>query len=427
MVFSFLKERLTDPVDAQAYLESPLSGLVGALNPQVGAQQRHQFTQLAQMQEDQRRRQQLEDFFAGLSNPSSQAGGGGAAAPAGVPPSLGGLVGAPAAPAGQVDVFAGLGGQPMGGAPAGPANFTPAAGATSPQFSAAAPTQDSLDTEALARRMIASGIPEVATQGIGLLSRIEAQQAAGQRTQEGFFAPFIAADGRAYLPSKAGGPAQPLVDSQGNQLEARSPYDIRTVAGGVQAIDPLTGRARTVFTPEEVGRGEGLAQAAAQAETARAQARLELPALNQATNEAVSFIDRLSEGGDLYEGFRAAYGWRSPIALPESQRVDAESLISQLTGRLTLDAAQAFKGTMSDRDIALAASAATRLENRNISDAEARRALADIKAAFERTRENLRRRAGEAAESGTARLPQQPQSRATRRFNRETGQFEATP
>ena len=409
---------LLGPVDAQRRLDSGLFNIAAALSPDVAAQ-RPGLERRALMQEDQRRRQQLEDFYAQLAggpSPSVQtAGMGGAGAPTGPAPPQGpaqgmqGLIAPPAAPAGQVDVFQGLGGMApgMGGAGAAPmGNFMGAAPmAAQPQSSpaSASPPTSPADTETLARRMIASGIPEIANQGVALLGQVEAQQARLQATaarEEGFFAPFIAADGRAYLPSKGGGPAQPLVDEQGNQLEARNPYDIRTVGGGVQAIDPLTGQRQTIFTPEEVGRGEGIAQAATQRETDRAQARLELPALNQATDEALSFIDRLAEGGDLYDGFRSAFGWRSPIALPASQRVDAESLIDQLTGRLTLDAAQAFKGAMSDRDIALAASAATRLQDRNISEEEARRALNDIRQAFIRTRDNLRRRAGEATGDG---------------------------
>lgn len=394
--------RLTRPVDAQSVLENPLFGVAQALSPDVRAQVPH-YQRLALMQEEERRRQQVEDFYqqlAGGSTPSAQAGGGGAAAPVAAPPSMGGLIAPPAAQPGEVDVFAGLaGGQPMGGMAAPQPNFTAAAAPTPPS---PAPTGSPADTETLARQMIASGIPEIANQGISLLSRIEAQQAAGQRTQEGFFAPFVADDGRTYLPSKAGGPAIPLTDSEGNQLVARNPYDIRSVAGGVQAIDPLTGRAQTVFTPEEVGRGEGLAQAATQRETDRAQARLDLPQLEQQTNEAFALIDRLAPGGDLNKGFMDAYGFKRPgfTVLEGAERRDAASAVRQLTSRLTLEEASKLAGVLSDSDIALAAGAATRLADTSISDREAAKALQDIRDVLTRGRDNLRRRASEAQPSG---------------------------
>lgn len=409
MVIQNLLSRLTQPVDAQRVLSNPLYNIGALLSPDVAAQT-PRLSLLAQQQEQQERRRQLEDFYRQLGGLPAPAAGdtdappaaGAGIPPSGIPPGMGGLVGQPAAPAGEVDVFAGLAGG--GGAPMG--NFTaaqPGRQPTSPPSSPASapPPTSPQDTETIARQMIASGIPEVASQGIGLLSRIEAQQTAQAGRDAGFFAPFIAQDGRAYLPSKGGGPAQPLVDQQGNQLQARSPYDIRSVAGGVQAIDPLTAQARTVFTPEEVGRGEGLAQAATQKETDKAQARLELPALEQQTEEAFNLIDRLAVGGDLHQGFKDAYGFkRFGFTVPAgAPRRDAEAAIAQLANRLTLEETSKMTGVLSESDILLLARASTRLADTTISDKEALKALQEVRDAMMRARENVRRRAQEAVDT----------------------------
>ena len=448
MVFSFLREQLTRPVDAQAYLESPLSGLVSGLNPQFGAQQRHQFTQLAQMQEDQRRRQQLEDFFAGLSNPSSQAGGGGAAAPAGVPPSLGGLVGAPAAPAGQVDVFAGLGGQGMGGAPAGFGNFTPAGGATSPQPLAAAPTPDPLDTEALARRMIASGVPEIATQGINLLAQLESQQA---RLGAGGVDPAAVREYQYYQN------LSPEEQQEYLRLK-RGTERVVTVGDVPYRFDATTGGLTPLATPEEVAQTAGIvggAEARA-AVLGRAQAEIaaqDLPQSARAQRQRQVVIEGQEQRLELVEDtIDRAISQVNPrttglvgataATIPGTPAADLSNTLSTIQANIGFGELQRMRdasptggalGQVSERELALLNSvlgAVSQSQSPQQLQDNLRRLKAEVRASWERidrayqqdldaglfTEQELPRPRSGAQET--------MQPRATRRYNRETGQFE---
>ena len=94
--------------------------------------------------------------------------------------------------------------------------------------------------------------------------------------------------------------------------------------------------------------------------------------------------------GELNRGFLDAYGgsrynpMNAGAMLPGSQRRDANSILDQIGSGLTLDQAAKLKGAMSDKDIALITKASTRLNNRNISDAEAIRALAEIREVYSR-------------------------------------------
>ena len=96
-------------------------------------------------------------------------------------------------------------------------------------------------------------------------------------------------------------------------------------------------------------------------------------------------IGRLREGGDLEKGFGQNFaGSRAnPFTLgPGSGRRDAGSVIDQVVSNLTLDKISNFKGAISDKDLEIAQGAATRLNNPNISDAEANRALNELYTAF---------------------------------------------
>lgn len=106
---------------------------------------------------------------------------------------------------------------------------------------------------------------------------------------------------------------------------------------------------------------------------------------------AIERVDRLAAGGDLNQGFRASYGFRRPgfTVLPGSDRRNAEALIDQIAGGLTLEEANALKGVLSDRDMELLARSASRLNNRDISDEEAAMALQEVKAMLQAKLEAL--------------------------------------
>lgn len=96
-------------------------------------------------------------------------------------------------------------------------------------------------------------------------------------------------------------------------------------------------------------------------------------------------ITRLREGGDLAGGFGSVFGKSraNPFTLvPGSDRNDAKAALNQIVSNLTLDKISSFKGAISDKDLEIAQGAATRLQNPNISDKEARSALNELFTAF---------------------------------------------
>lgn len=239
---------LVQPVDAQGVLSNPLYNIGALLSPDVAAQA-PRLTLLARQQEEEERRQQLEDFYrqlGGLPAPGGMAPDAAAPAGAGIPPGMEGLVGAPSAPAGEVDALAGLAGG-MGG-PAG--NFTAAAGTPSPQSSAAqAPAPSSpQDIEGIARQMIASGIPEVANQGVSLLAQVQSQQA---RLAGGATDPAAVREFQYYQSLSP-------EEQQEYQRLKRGTERVVTVGDVPYRFDATTGALTPLATPEEVGQAAGI-------------------------------------------------------------------------------------------------------------------------------------------------------------------------
>ena len=95
-------------------------------------------------------------------------------------------------------------------------------------------------------------------------------------------------------------------------------------------------------------------------------------------------ITRL-RSGDLKGGFGSVFGKSraNPFTLtPGSERNNAKASLNQIVSNLTLDKIANFKGAISDKDLEIAQGAATRLQNRNISDSEAEKALNELFTAF---------------------------------------------
>ena len=95
-----------------------------------------------------------------------------------------------------------------------------------------------------------------------------------------------------------------------------------------------------------------------------------------------------SKPGELNGAFRMLYGKSryAPFAnMAGTERADAQSVIDQLTSNLTIDSLSAFKGAISEKEMAVAADAATRLQNPNISENEAMLALNEIEQVMSKT------------------------------------------
>lgn len=177
-----------------------------------------------------------------------------------------------------------------------------------------------------------------------------------------------------------------IVERGGGTRDLGVPFDksqqIINTPAGIMAIDPRNPQPNMLVSPEQIGRGSATTTSFESAGAAADTAALELPAMQENTSEVRMSIKRLQEGGDLRKGFQEAYGFRRPFATPGSPRQDASSLVSQIVEKQTLEAISAFKGVISDRDVIIARSAATRLGDRNISDKEADKALADLDRIF---------------------------------------------
>ena len=169
----------------------------------------------------------------------------------------------------------------------------------------------------------------------------------------------------------------------------------------VTDTDQLTGQATTAQTAR---RGPTFAEDTARmnAETARQRAdqdaaQFQTEQTTQAQEAAdpttvatlqtmLGNIDRLAPGGDLNNGLRASFGFRKgltgPITLAGTDKAAAQALVEQVVGGLTLEQAESLKGVLSDKDMLLLERSASVLGNRGISDAEAERALQEIRELF---------------------------------------------
>lgn len=98
----------------------------------------------------------------------------------------------------------------------------------------------------------------------------------------------------------------------------------------------------------------------------------------QAESQRISNLENIERmlAGDLRGGFQGAYGasnWMRKV--PGVPAATAGGILDEITGPQTLDALANMKGVPSDRDIDLVKGAATVLNNPNVSDEEATRAL----------------------------------------------------
>ena len=113
---------------------------------------------------------------------------------------------------------------------------------------------------------------------------------------------------------------------------------------------------------------------AAKFEESQAQKASAAKDAEDARNGLISDLSRLREGGDLADGVGNAFGLRVPFggSLSGSKTADVRATVNKITSTLTLDKIKNFKGAISDKDLEIAQSAATTLQNKNISNNEAR-------------------------------------------------------
>ena len=459
MVIQNLLAGLTQPVDAQEVLANPLYNLGALLSPQVAAQT-PRLTLLARQQEQEERRQELEDFYRRLGGlPASEAGdtdaapaAGAGIPPSGIPPGMGGLVGQPAAPAGQVDVLAGLaggGGAPMGNFTAGAAPQQQTLPPSSP--ASAPPPTSPQDIEGIARQMIASGIPEVANQGIGLLSQVQAQQA---RLAGGGADPAAVREYQYFqnLPP----------DEQQEYLRLkRGTERVVTVGDVPYRFDATTGALTPLATPEEVGAAAGIvggaeARATAVGRRAGEIAAEDLPQSQRAQRQRQVVIEgqaqrltlvedtidkAISQANPRTTGFFGAQMAR----IPGTPAADLANTLSTIQANIGFGELQRMRdasptggalGQVSERELALLNSVLGAVAQSQTDDQlidNLRRLKAEVRASWERIDRAYKQdlEAGLFTEQDLpppqAGAVEEATPRATRRYNRETGQFEAVP
>lgn len=116
---------------------------------------------------------------------------------------------------------------------------------------------------------------------------------------------------------------------------------------------------------------EKATQGAAQDERARAER-----ARTESAQTAINLLDRLEK----HPGFPMAYGnISSKFSFASQEAQNAAAIRDQVVAALTLPNLGALKGPMSDKDIVFIKSLATRLSNPNISEAEAKNAIAEAR------------------------------------------------
>lgn len=457
-ILDALRGLLGGSVDAQSTLENPLFAIGAALSPDVRAQEGG-LQRLALMQEDQRRRQQLEDFYAQLAggpSPSVQtAGMGGAGAPTGPAPpqapaqGMQSLIAPPAAPAGEVDVFQGLTG---GGMAAPQPNFMGAAPMAAPT-APTSPASGSPDTETLARRMIASGIPEIANQGVALLGQVEAQQARLQAAQAGGAGPAAVQEYQFFQG------LSPEEQEQYQRLKRRT-QRVVMIAGVPHLEDSVTGEFTPLQTPEDVARAAatiGGAEARATVEGRRAGeiAAEDFPQSAAAQRQRRSVIEGQAQRLTLIEDSidqaigqvgrtTAGFIGASAAQIPGTDAADLSNTLSTIAANIGFSELQRMRdasptggalGQVSEREIALLTSVLGAISQNQSPDQlrdNLRRLKTEVRASWERINRAYQQdlEAGLFTEQDVPRpqgpgepQPDQPTPQPTRRYDRETGTF----
>ena len=112
----------------------------------------------------------------------------------------------------------------------------------------------------------------------------------------------------------------------------------------------------------------------------------------------------------MHEKVGNVFGARVPFfdKIPGSDEANVRAVIDKVTSNLTLDKIKNFKGAISDKDLEIAQSAATTLQRRNITDAEARREIDrlfnSLNSGSETQQENPAQAGGEWTEANQAEL-----------------------
>lgn len=113
-------------------------------------------------------------------------------------------------------------------------------------------------------------------------------------------------------------------------------------------------------------------------ETTRAERDKAEKTKTDAATNTLTLLDRLEK----HPGLDKAYGAYEMRGFTQDAR-DFKAIRDQTVAALTLPNLGSLKGPMSDKDVAFVKNLATRLQDPNISEAEARRAISDARATLE--------------------------------------------
>ena len=194
---------------------------------------------------------------------------------------------------------------------------------------------------------------------------------------------------------------------------------VETGGGARGRLDPLTGQLVPLTTPEEVGRGAGIAETVKTGIVAQDEARRALPETLLPIDNMMNILDQMEQNPG---GFKSTYGARTPDALviPGSDTANFRALIKRLGGATFLQAYEGLKGggQITEIESDQAKAAITTLLDQNISEREARKEMSRLSQINRRARNRAYDRAG-LQQPG---LGQREEGQRTRRtFTRQGG------
>jgi hypothetical protein len=188
---------------------------------------------------------------------------------------------------------------------------------------------------------------------------------------------------------------------RGTGRTAYVPPQIASVGGVPVSVDKRTNET-TPLAPLEDAAGNAAAMASAKVQGgAQGQVAFDLPVIEQRAGTAMASINDLKR-----RDIGTRFGMQGKLyAIPGTDGADVQALVNQVTSQAFLNAFEQLKGggAITEREGQAATQAITRLQNQNISIAEALKAMDELQAYYQKGIQVARERAVKAPV-----LPQRP-------------------
>jgi len=206
-------------------------------------------------------------------------------------------------------------------------------------------------------------------------------------------------------------PTQDARDEYLTVKRSMQPFQLGEIGGGKVVFNRATGQWEQATTASQEAEGAGQIEAGKAGGKvtgeSQAQAIVDLPRVRDNAKQALKTLDDFEK----HPGFQYVFGMESPApTIPGSPQAGALSYYDQIKGKTFLEAFNSLKGAgqITEQEGSKATDAIARL-NRAQSDADARKALSDLR---------------EVINSGLSRAEKKAGVAPRKRFNPQTGKIE---